>query len=224
MSTLGSSRVLSLRALVPKSGQWHADVVLETGDVPSGRATLTIGKDASALALVGSVLRAGLNAPGQAHAVVIGGAGWLADVTTPMAYQSDAGVKLSTILRDVSRLANEPLELPADRPIGTAFAIPASTSSGPVRLCDVISMLQSRGYVDSWRVDPDGVTRFGARASSTVTGRATVMRRNPAVGVAIVGLDDPAQFLPGATVPDVGVARRVILVETSGKLQAEVYT
>ncbi len=210
--------ILSISKLtlhVPQYGAWRADVVLEGGALPSGKVTLTVGD----LVLKGTVARADTDAPDKPHAVVIGGAGWNLPIPSPLSYQSDSGVRLSTVLKDLARLAGETIEQPTDRTIGNWFSAPAL---GLLR--DVLGTLASAGYVSPWRVDPDGVTRFGARAGITATARATVLRKDSAVGLTVIGCDAPKAFLPGNKLDDGTTIARLVITETPGHLGAEVWS
>jgi hypothetical protein len=136
---------------------------------------------------------------------------------SPTSYFSDAGVRLSTVLKDLANRAGETIEQPADRTLEPHYAVPA------MRVREALSALQRAGYAPPWRVDPDGVTRFGDRTPVEFTGRATVMRRNAALGLAVVGLENPAGLLPGNTLEGATIVRLVVQ-ETSGKLTAEVWS
>lgn len=208
--------VSRVEAALPKFGAWRADVLFASGEPPAdgAAATLTVGD----LDLVGSVQRAGLDAPGRPHATVVGGAGWEQVLEAPLSYRSDAGVLLSTVLRDLAARAGETIEQPTDRTIGPRFGAPAGT-----RLRDVLAALQRTGKLAPWRADPDGVTRFGARAGTTTTARATELRRDAALGVVTLGIDSPAAFLPGAVLEDGSIVERLVVRETAGKLEADAW-
>ena len=108
MSTVGTAHAHTLRLTVPQYGQWRLDAVLEGGAAPAEGATVSalVGD----LALTGRVLRAGNDAPDRPHVIVIGGLGWERPLATPVAYQSDAGIMLSTVLRDLAARAGETIE------------------------------------------------------------------------------------------------------------------
>ncbi len=226
MTTLATStdttHVLSHVTNVPKFGGWRADVILEGGAVPVGRVTVTCAD----LILKGTVdpAASGFDQPDRPHVVVLGGIGWDAPVTSPLAYASDAGVRLATVLTDLSRRAGEPLVLPTDRNIGPTFDAPATAPGAPVRYRDVLAALYRIGACPQWRVDPDGVTRFGARVGTEITARATPMGRAADIGKTKVGLDEPAGFLPGNILPGIGEIQRLTIRETAGKLEADVFT
>lgn len=221
MSTVGGTHAHTLRLTVPRYGQWRLDAVLEGGDVPATGAVVsaTVGPD---LELVGRVLRSGLDAPTRPHVVLVGGLGWETALAAPVSYQSDAGVMLSTVLDDLARRAGETLERPADVPLGLAYASPARRT---VR--DALNALALVGYTPPWRVDPDGVTRFGARVGTTISARATLIRRNLGVSLRVVGIDSPAAFLPGNTLVDGDVSipiTRLVIDEATNRLEAEVWS
>lgn len=222
MSALGGKRIASLTCHFPPSGGWRAVVSLEVGGVPAlGLTTLTIAD----LELVGSVVLADEETPGVPRAVVYGGAGWRLPLPAPGgSYQSPGGVRLSTVLRDLAALADEPYVQPAETVIGQAFSWPASTPRARVTGRTVLSGLVAQGALTTWRVATDGNTRFDSWPSlGAADGKARVVNRNVAVGARRLGLDTVASaFLPGGTFEDVTI-RRVIFTETSGELIAEVW-
>lgn len=218
MSTLAGLPIHRAELAIPALGAWRADVILASGEAPSGAVELVVGD----LTLQGTVLRSGLDAPARPHAVVVGAPGWERPLERPLSYQSDAGVRLSTVLQDLATLADEPIEQPTDAQLGRHFAAPMSRTGDPVYLRTVLSALQRTGTLAPWRVDPDGVTRFGARTGSAVTARATVLGRNEAVGQRRLGIDSPASFLPGNTLDGEPIVRLVIR-EKPGRLEAEVW-
>lgn len=220
MSTVGTAHAHTLRLTLPRYGQWRLDAVLEGGDVPAEGSTVSalVGD----LELTGKVLRAGFDAPDRPHVVLVGGLGWETPLAAPVSYQSDASVMLSTVLDDLARRAGETLERPADVPLGLAYASPARRT---VR--DALNALALVGYTPPWRVDSDGVTRYGDRVGTTVTARSTIIRRNFGVSLRIVGIDSPAAFLPGNTLVD-GDANvlitRAVVDEATNRLEVEVWS
>lgn len=220
MSTVGASHAHTLRLTLPRYGQWRLDAVLEGGDVPAEGSTVSalVGD----LELTGKVLRAGFDAPDRPHVVLVGGLGWETPLAAPVSYQSDASVMLSTVLDDLARRAGETLERPADVPLGLAYASPARRT---VR--DALNALALVGYTPPWRVDPDGVTRFGDRVGTTISARATVIRRNLGTSLRIVGVDSPAAFLPGNTLVDGDASvliTRAVVDEATNRLEVEVWS
>jgi len=218
MSRLGTQTVLRSSIYVPEWGGWHADVGLDGGSVPTGDVTLTSGT----LVLQGRVQRSGFDAPDKPRVVIFGGLGWQTLITSPISFQSDAGVRLSTVLSALSKGSGQAIEPPRDTTIGVYFECVASRPGEPVRWADILAELVRAGYAPPWRVDPDGVTRFGPRTAREVTARATVLHVDAGVGFTTYGIDDPAEFLPGNTIDGVPIAR-IVIRETSGKFEVDVY-
>lgn len=220
MSTLDGAHLSALRLEIPLWGSPYADIILEGGALPvvGAKATLTVGT----LVLVGAIVQSNDDAPDKPHAVLVVGSGWDGLVTAPISYQSDGGVRLSTILTALSAAAGETIAQPPDVTVGNYYELVASRMGEPVRYRDALNELARAGVIAGWRADGDGVTRFAARAPAAITARATVLSQDAELGLTVVGLDDPATFLPGATLGGVPVARLVVR-ETSGKLEADVY-
>lgn len=232
MSTLGSLRVSSAQLSMPQYGSARADVLFEGGAVPTvGPATLTLAD----LAMVGTVILADLDAPDLPRAVWVNGAAW--DLPLPgRSYASDAGVKLSTVLRDliadvnaaatVASYAPESFAaLPTDVLIGSLYMRPESTPTTPSAGRAVLAELHLSGLIPSWWIDSAGAMHFDARPTTGATSppRADIMRRNAAMGLRVFGLDSPASFLPGTSVEGV-VTARLVVRETSGSLTAEAWS
>lgn len=220
MSALGGVTVHALALSLPMFGSWRADVTLVGGDAPAEGSTtqLVVGD----LSLKGSVLRSGFDAPGKPHAVVVGGLGWDKAITTPLSYDSEGGVRLSTVLRALSAISGEPIEQPVDRVLDEHYECVAQRGAEQMRARDALAALCRAGVLAPWRVDPDSVTRFGARSGTASMARATVLRNNAALGFTVVGLDAPAGFLPGNTFEGAAI-QRLYVNETSGKLEAELW-
>lgn len=220
MSTLDGNTVRTVDLAYPKFGGWRADVSLIGGALPTPGASCSLA--IADLTLAGYVLRSAYDQPDRPRAVVVGGNGWEGEVAAPISFRSSGGVLVSTVLRELSRRSGETIVLPVDRVMGLAFAFPASTPRAVVRYRDALAALVRFGYVESYRVDPDGVTRFGARVGVTVTARATELDSSSNVDATLYGIDSPAAFLPGNVVAGT-VIRRLTVRETAGSLTATVY-
>jgi hypothetical protein len=131
-------------------------------------------------------------------------------------------VKLSTVLSALAKGSGEPIEQPKDQPLDQHYELIASRPHAIVRWADALNDLVQSGYVTSWRVDPDGVTRFGERTPSAVTGRATLMRKDGGIGLLVYGLDDPLGFLPNNTIEGLAISRLSLHLR-GGKFEAHVY-
>jgi hypothetical protein len=207
---------------MPERGQWRADITLEAGAIPTGTQTLTIGT----LAATGRVdpALAGYDAPDLPHVVLVGGLGWDAVVTRSAAQSlsmfSDAGVRLSSVLNALALAAGESIVQPTDRTIAFHWSAVSTRDGEAVRYRDVLANMVRLGYLATWRVDLDGITRFTERATSSVVGRATYLRGNRSVGLRVFGCDDPAEYLPGNTVEG-GAIGRAVVVESPESLTVE---
>ena len=206
---------------VPAAGSWRLHAVLASGDPLTERTKVTATIQGFELR-GGTVVQSGFNAPGTPSATVVGGAGWDRELTMPIAFRSDAGVRLSTVLRELATRAGEPIEQPRDATLGIHFVFPASRAGQPVRLRDILASLFRLGTVAPWRVDPDGVTRFGPRPPVAVSSRALRLWRDAATGQGLFGIDRPGDFLPGALLEDKPIVRLVVRDEPR-QLTAEVW-
>jgi hypothetical protein len=224
MTTLGKSVALSCSLAFPPAGDWQGDVTLDGGDVPAvGAAVLTFGD----LAIQCSVIRSGEDYAGKPHAVLCGAPGWQTYVSRPLSFQVDSGVRLGTVLDALASGAGQRIEKPADSSVGEYYEVVSSRGGEPVTYADALNALVRDGHIVTWRVDPDGVTRFVARVAAAVQGRADLVKSDPMLKMGTWGLDKPATWLPGNTVtPEGGAAvtiRRIEFRETGRKLEADVY-
>ena len=225
MSTLGAFRILVADVQIPPSGAWFGTVSLDSSTLPAlGPTVLTIGD----LQLVGSIIRADWDdAPngGRPIATVRGGAGWRLPVKRAGSYAS-SGVKLSTVLADLSRMTGEAVApLAADLSLGESFSWPAHAPLAPVHGDDVLADLVTRGYLATWRIAPfTGRTEWTAWPKiGAADGRGRITDRARDRGRRTVGLDvQVAAFLPGATLEGLAIARTLVHASAS-ELQAEVY-
>lgn len=221
MSNLSGAPIISLTLVIPKAGDWRADVVLDDGALPTGPVTLTIGD----LSLAGGVLRSDFDGASRPHAILAGALGWQNLVTSPISFNSAAGIRLATVLAELSRRSGQAIAQPTDRSIGDHFELGASRANEPVRYADALNDLVRAGFVQTWRVDPDGVTRFTPRTSTAVppTTRTTILRNDSTLGLFTYGLDSPGALLPGNTIDGIPIGKLVVR-EHAGKLEADVYS
>jgi hypothetical protein len=235
-SSLAGLRVASLECHVPPSGAWWASVVLPQGTTtpPLGRATLAIGSD---LTLVGDVVRTGEEEPSNFRAIVRGGGGWWLPLATAASWQSDNGVKLSTVFlallaavlkaraaADLGGTETLPIPLPDPR-IDAAYGWPAAGAVGPSTGAMVLSDLVRRGTLPTWRVGADGgtvATAWPTLKAGDAVGR--VEKRRLDVGMREVALDTrAAAFLPGGSIDGVTIKRSVFR-ERAGELRVEAWS
>jgi hypothetical protein len=206
MSNLDGRNLSDLHLHVPTAGGWYATAHLQTGaPAATGRATLTIGD----LALPGTVTDSYLDAPNRAMVVVEGGAGWKRLLPAPGAsYASASGVRLSTVLADLARVAGEPYDAPTETTVGTIYGWDSSVER-PVRVRHVLDDLVSRKILATWRMPPTGRTRFDAwPALPPADAQGVIVDRDMALGVRdVVVHGSVAAWLPGATVQGQSILR-----------------
>lgn len=235
MSALGTQRISRLDLSIGRTGTWHAEAWSDEGVVTLGASTLTVG----GLSFRGTTKRGGNDAPDAPHAVHEGAVGWereiaksttgvdgtiITSTSSAISYQNDNGVRLRTVLTDLSKRAGETIEQPVDVSIGRHWVVIASRPGEPLRVRDALSALAQGRYVQPWRADPDGVTRFGERSGGVVdVASKTVTRRDMGAGWAEIGADTFADLLPGATWEG-AVIGRLIISERPGNLSATVWT
>lgn len=222
VTSAGTIRASTVGARIPEWGQWHVDLIGESGAAPpvGSAATVTIED----LVLTGTVIGSGLDAPEKPHVTVVGGAGWNGTLTSAsLTFQSDAAVRLSTVLARLAALAGEPIEQPVDATMDLHWSSIASRLGETVRYRDVLAELVRAGNIPGWYVGSDGVTRFVARTGVEVAVRRTEIRANAGVGVTTYGVDSPASFLPGNTLDGVPILRTIIN-ETAQRLTVDAWT
>lgn len=213
MSDVSGIGIRRVALALPRYGAWRASVELVGAEAPTGAVTLTVGD----LSLVGTVVEGGLDSTDAPSVAIEGAPGWKRPLEAPLSYQSDGGVRLRTVVSDLASRAGEPVEQPVDVDLGRFWGRAATG-----RLRDVLSVLRLRGRLGPWRVDPDGVTRFGVREGGEAS-QARVLSRKRSLGLLRVGTESPADLLPGKSLEGEAI-ERVFLVEEQGRLRAEVWT
>lgn len=210
MSTISAARIHTLTAHLPRWGQWRVEAVLEGGDPPAEGDAVDV--DIAGLALVGTVLRSGLDRPERPHVVVVGGIGWLSPIpSTPrLTWQSDGGVRLSYVLSRIAAAAGEPIAAPTDRVMGNHYVTVGSRAGQRALYRDALTGLVRGGFVPGWWVGNDGITRFVERETGDVGVRATPLPARADVGARTFGIDSPAEFMPGRSVEGVTIERAIV--------------
>src|SRR5688500_7808060 len=134
------------RICLPRTGAWHADLVLDTAEPVQGSIQLGLG----AIGLMGTTRRSSV-ALDTCIAKVVGGAGGL---PTKAPAKSYIGVPLSVVLADLAKVAGEKVSESSD-PEVTGRHLPEwvtiNTEAG-------FALTQLVEEVDeaTWRVLPDG--------------------------------------------------------------------
>jgi hypothetical protein len=225
MSTIGTSgarRITDLECTIPPAGGWTCTGHCDSGPpLATGPTSLVIGD----LTLVGAVLpgRGGTDSPDHPAFVMQGGAGWRT-LLAAKSYKSPNNVRLSTVLGDLSALTGETVDQPADAVLGPVYGWDASTPVRPLRARAILAELVARGAIPTWRVAPNGHTRFDPwPAGGAADAHGTIEDRQLARGVRYVALSGSvAAWLPGGTVQGVTIGRTTFR-EHGGELKLEVW-
>jgi hypothetical protein len=187
------------RVTLPRQGVWHADLVLDAPEAPTGAVTLRVGQK---LTLQGTVLHAGVFA-GQVRVRVVGGAGKLATELPPKFY---AGVPRRLPLTDLCEATGERIASRTDRAFLDDVLTPSWTRvRGPA--ASALARL-TEGW--SWRILPDGSLWVGQETWPEATGMAdlVVLEDDEQRGRLLLATEAP-ELLPGQTL----LGRRVSDVE-----------
>lgn len=184
----GTLRVQAAFILRGSWGAWSGDVLLAEDTAITGPVVLAIGN----LTLVGAAYRGsgpeGAFAGSRAVRLVGGAGGWR--TTAPRQFYADTnGVKLSTVLRDVSRLVGETVNLPtaSDRVLGQFWNRAEAPASRTLALT----------VGEGWYIDDLGVTQIGEWPEVPVTSAFTLEDFYPAQGKALIATEDPLAWRPG---------------------------
>lgn len=185
LGTVNGLAVSQARVQVPAYGVPWADVDLVEDATLSGAVSLQFADVSIACTVV-----SGGPANGRAgYRLAVGGGGWGKEVAA-QGYADDLGIKISSVVGDAAALVGERVEgFPTTR-LGPHFAratLPASWV-----LHDVAPK--------NWRVDFDGVTRFGLRADSTYSGDGVRVLEDRKVGVIDLATESVAGLVPGVSV------------------------
>lgn len=206
-ATLAGKPCMSVTVNLPSWGLWWADCQLDNEADLSGQVVLQLAD----LTLNGAIVSGG-SWLGRSSYRIVGGAGGWCKPLKEKAYVNDAGVKIAKVLGDAAAEAGETIEGAPSGICGTAFA----RQKGPASLS--LNLLASQ----SWRVDVDGVTRFGAPTGKTVDSSITRGKVDFAAGSIELMSDSIAALLPGCIcegITAVDVTHRL----ASKKLRTTIY-
>lgn len=187
--TLAGHTATDASITIPAWGVSYADVSLDGELTLTGRVTLVVAD----LTLQATVL-AGGPAQGRSFYRLVAGAGGWGKTIPRKSYSNDLGVKLSTVLGDAAAAVGETLDLTSfdtSTRLGPQFVRP----EGPA--CRVLELVSP----SAWYVREDGVTRLGARPSSTLAATAArTSQLDLARGTLTLASETIAGILPGLTV------------------------
>lgn len=210
MSAAALNGVAATRARLQAGawGIWWADVSLPEPAPMSGRVALTFA-DVSAQ---GFVISGGVT-EGTASYRIAGGRGGWGKVLPPKAYRDDAGVKLGNVVGDAAAECGEVLEgVPATR-LGPHYA----------RVAERASLTLNRLASRAWRVDFDGVTRFGAPSPGVYAGDASRTRVDPTGQIIELVTDTVGNLRPGVIVDGSAPATDVEYSISAKRMTIRVY-
>lgn len=181
---------------VPGWGLWFADVTTVDPIELTPRQAVTI--EFAGATLRGAILSGGEH-EGHARYRVVGGAGGWARRAPAKSYRNDLGIPAADVARDLAAEVGERIDTAGltDR-VGPHF--PRREELASLTLCDLAPR--------AWRVDLDGVTRFGARSATPYTPPegASLVRHDPALGVREYDVIELGALLPGISIDGETVA------------------
>lgn len=221
-ATLNDFGISRLYLVIPSRGLWTADIVLDRSVAMSdlsGEVTLKIGEN---FVLIGTVFRAG-DFTGAAGFRVVGGAGGWMKLLPAKAYQSPAGVKLSSVLRDTAKAVGETVNVQQDATVGQFF----------IRENNAPASRVLNALAPNWWVNPtDGVTQVGTRAQTQIASQFDTLPASDGtsllLGRIVVATDKPEEWVPGRQFQSLVVSLKTISAVVhkldATKLRTEVWT
>jgi hypothetical protein len=212
-ATLNGIELISLALVLPFSGIWHADMVLQSDSVVGTPQALMLDGTTYVCAPVRVT-----DFAGRLMIRVVGGqGGWRTPINAKQ-YSSPAGVPSSTVLLDA---ASEAGELP---PVVVA-SVPSVLGPGWVRPAGVASLTLRQVLGDAWWLDPSGVVQTAQRAATPIASPFTVIDVHGSPGIVEVATESPGDWVPGATFSgptQSGTISRVLHRVTGDRLRTEV--
>lgn len=183
-ANVNGTGLISIELTKPRVGAWHADVVLDVEEAPSGAATITVDD----VIFVGTVLPGRSGVFGRAaSAKIVGGKGGLSKVLNAKQY-SGGSVTLGSVVRDILRAAGEELSATADAAT-LGHGLTSWESAGGqashvlTQVCDAIGA--------TWRVLNDGTVWVGVETWPAVAFDHVVEDEDWAQGVIQIESDAP---------------------------------
>jgi len=196
MSDLTVNGVPVLRGdlLLPRVGQWSADLVLDAETAPSGSVAI---ESPMGLRLVGTVERAS-SVEGRVEVRIQAGANGLARQLEPVAYRPVGGVRVRTILEDWARACGETLSQSMAPELLATF-VPAWVRERGSAARAIRSLALELGC--SWRFDAEGGLLLVRETWPTVDPDGVrVLRDDPVNDAVELAVDVPLpELVPGVT-------------------------
>ncbi len=192
------------RVQVSDWGAWWADVNLTEPVALSGSVAFKFA-DVEAK---GTIVSGG-TIDGKAAYRVVGGKGGWGKTLKRKPYLNDAGVKASGVIGDAAREAGETVEGAPTNKLDSHFV----RAEAPLHLL----------APQAWRVDFDGVTRFGKRPVIAYTGDGTRVRVAPDARVIEIATEVVGQLLPGVMIDGSLPATDIEYEITTTRMTVRVY-
>lgn len=199
----------------PRIGAWHFDLLVDSPDALTGKATIDINN--GTLTFVGTATRSGVFSDTGHIRVVAGNAG-LSTSGTPRHYN---GTSLGIVLRDLLATAGEALSPTVDGSILAAGLDAWTTTATPIGT--LISLLLAASGIAglAWRMLPDGTLWVGVETwqdAGIDQDTYQIFEDSPEQNSMVIGVDAPLDLI-GTTFE----GRKVSYVEDSvGQLGAGV--
>lgn len=193
---------------VPSWGVPWVDVELSGGESLAGAVTLEL----PGATIAATVASGGVYEKRGAYRLAVGAGGWGREIAA-RGYADDAGVRASVVVQQAADAVGETVASAPTFRLPARFARPAGVAS---RLLSAVSPR-------AWRVDLDGVTRFGARAGGSYGGPIVPVVDDRAGGFVEFPIESADGVLPGVSFGDYGVSSDVELVLTASRFSARVY-
>ena len=222
MSFLATQRIQHVALEVPRYGGAWARVGTELGPVAPGPATLKVGD----VELLGTVIsgQSGDNGPSSWVGIWRSGTAWDTVLPARPAYQTDAGVKLLTVLNHLANDCGAAIVAPTNSSIGNFWIRASRDASGfPRTGRDELNAMIKGRLLSQWWIDPAGVTRFNERHGVPVTAAARVTKRDMTRGSRDIGTESPLAFMPG-NIFEGATIERVIIRESSAKISVQTWS
>jgi collagen triple helix repeat protein len=222
-ATLNDIGIAKLYLVIPSKGLWTADVVLNQSVPMSALAGAAVIKLGDEFTLVGTVFRAGDFTGAAGYRIVGGEGGWMKLLPAAQAYHSPAGVKLSSVLKDIAKQVGETVNVQQDSTVGTFY----------LREANAPASRALNALAPSWWANPaDGVTQVGTRAQSLITSQFEVLPASQGtsllLGRIVVATDKPQDWVPGLQFQSLTVSLKTISAVVhkldSSTLRTEVWT
>ncbi len=187
-SSVNNLQIVAGQLLIPLTGMWTADLWLASSQQVTGAITVVIGN----LTLTGFVYRSEVYGGQTRIRAVAGYGGWRTPIPA-QGYNTNSGVKLSTIMNDAATACGEMVNVPNDTTVGNFYTRLGAIAS------DILWQMIILGTIPSWYIDTTGVTQTTSWPSNSITTQFTVTDQRPDEGLVVIATEDYASWMPNCT-------------------------